>query len=712
LGIRQQERDMTERVFAPLIVGITGKRELNGKDDAVRAALRTAFELLDKHFKHTPKILLSALAQGTDLIAAEEAVKYADEQRAKNPPGCSWQVVAPLPMPLRLYLEDFDKAHRQRICDLRRRIKVRALPPLRRPVPGSPFDLGEPFTRDALHRQQDGNPRRTDHYEQVGLYISDQCGLLIAVMPGDEEPDKIGGTARIVYYRLRLLFDAACRDIRRRSQVLAPLPLDRPQLGPVWVIDLDALKGGDSPLNAIALWEWDSGEAPAQPAKIEPRPLTRPWNVTRLWLATALNRFNKQVQRTPETKWRENVEGRAGPDRADASSWLRRVRLALSLLQSRYKSQLTKTLSALGLVFIAAIASLEIHIEFERGFPLNLYVTLILLSLAIYVVARALRLQQHSEDYRAVAEALRVQLGWWDAGLREREDRVERTYLAATIGSLGRVRTAVRHLIDSALYVAAAPRPDPVLVRRWVDGQITFFKDRIEERHRALSLVEGLTWFLFIGAFGMAMFLVLIEREATVRKGHDLLVWVGPAHALLVWLSFVVGLFFLYQGLSILARNPSIIPPLWWVPRILSSLPAVAAGCIVAVLLVQAAIMHIHCGWRFDQYCFQPADNHAVYHLAHKLILIAMVGLIALAGALRFRADKLSQEHELFSYRDALLIFFRAADELRDIGDDTSEAAQKRRRDILIAVGREALDENEAWIRAHRLRPLEPIVGG
>jgi hypothetical protein len=130
------------------------------------------------------------------------------------------------------------------------------------------------------------------------------------------------------------------------------------------------------------------------------------------------------------------------------------------------------------------------------------------------------------------------------------------------------------------------------------------------------------------------------------------------------------------------------------------------------VLLVQAAIMHIHCGWRFDQYCFQPADNHAVYHLAHKLILIAMVGLIALAGALRFRADKLSQEHELFSYRDALLIFFRAADELRDIGDDTSEAAQKRRRDILIAVGREALDENEAWIRAHRLRPLEPIVGG
>ena len=87
-------------------------------------------------------------------------------------------------------------------------------------------------------------------------------------------------------------------------------------------------------------------------------------------------------------------------------------------------------------------------------------------------------------------------------------------------------------------------------------------------------------------------------------------------------------------------------------------------------------------------------------------------GIVAVAGALRFRTDRLSHEHELFSYRDALLIFQRAAEELDEIGIDASEAAQARRGDLLLAAGREALDENEAWIRAHRLRPLEPIVGG
>jgi hypothetical protein len=707
---------MAERVFAPLIVGITGKRKLNGKEAAVRAALRQAFELLDRHFRDTPKILLSALAQGTDLIAAEEALRYADEQAKSNPPGCSWQVAAPLPLPPELYLEDFDdEDSERRFKDMLGRVQVDVLEPLLQPVPGHPFERGKPFAPDDLHRTQGANRDRTAHYEQVGLHIADQCGLLIAVMPGGEEPKKIGGTARIVCYRLRGVFDADCRDIRRRSQRLAPLPLDRPQPGPVWVIDLNLLKDGENALSAIALWEPARGEASAQLEKVKPRPLTRSWNVTRLWLAAALDRFNAQVRRTPQTEWRQNVEGRAGSDRGDAASWLRRIRLALSLFQTRYKSRLTKTLAGLALVFIAAIVSLEIHIEFEHV-PVNYYVALISFSLVIYGVARAVRLQQYSEDYRAVAEALRVQLGWWDAGLCGHEDRVERTYLGATTGSLGRVRTAVRQLIDAALYEAPELNPDQKSAQRWIDGQITFFEDRIEKRHKALSWVEGLTWFLFIGALGMALFLMLIEREATVRRAHDLLAWLGPAHALTIGLLLVVGLFLLHQGFGLLARNPSVIMPLIWVIRILSSLPAVAAGCVVAVVLVQAAIMHSHCDWKFDQECGQAiADHHghhAAYHLAHKLILIAMVGIVAIAGAIRFLADKLSLEHELFSYRDALLIFQRAKQELDEIGTDKSPAAQTRRRKILTAIGHEALDENEAWIRAHRLRPLEPIVGG
>jgi hypothetical protein len=97
---------VSDRVFAPLIIGITGKRDLEGKDEAVRAALSAAFDCLDRSFPTTPKILLSALAEGADMLAAEEALRRADRKRESDRPACPWQVVALLPLPLKLYLQD------------------------------------------------------------------------------------------------------------------------------------------------------------------------------------------------------------------------------------------------------------------------------------------------------------------------------------------------------------------------------------------------------------------------------------------------------------------------------------------------------------------------------------------------------------------------------------------------------------------------------
>jgi hypothetical protein len=39
---------------------------------------------------------------------------------------------------------------------------------------------------------------------------------------------------------------------------------------------------------------------------------------------------------------------------------------------------------------------------------------------------------------------------------------------------------------------------------------------------------------------------------------------------------------------------------------------------------------------------------------------------------------------------------------------DRSDHARRQRERIVISLGERALAENEAWIRAHRVRPLEP----
>src|SRR5262249_34839955 len=133
----------------------------------------------------------------------------------------------------------------------------------------------------------------------------------------------------------------------------------------------------------------------------------------------------------------------------DLSSTLRRVRAVLSSVQAKEKDRLTRAARWLAVLFVAAIFALEIHIEFHYQPAIFAYVLLFTSILVIHAYARWRRYQQHSEDYRALSEALRVQLAWWDAGLTGPENRVDRIYLGATGGSLGRVRTALRHLIDA-----------------------------------------------------------------------------------------------------------------------------------------------------------------------------------------------------------------------------------------------------------------------
>jgi Ca2+/Na+ antiporter len=700
-----------------LIIGITGKRDLQGKDAAVGAAFRELFELLDERFSHTPKILLTALAKGADTIAAEEALAHAERQRNSSPRGCAWKVAVVLPMPIEHYEKDFDAAGKEKLRDLCSRVRSEPLDPLHqpefldplhRPDPTSRFAMGTPFTWEEL-ALGNGNPHRADHYEQVGLHISDQCGLLIAVMPRCEKPGKIGGTARIVDYRVKAKPDQTCRDIARRSQVLAPLPLDRSQPGPAWVIDLDGLDTAEKPkLGAVELWEPVTGheyaesEQASEPAKhpiaIRKTPLTRDGpEFERLWLASAIETFNVRLAR------RERGQGGTLPENRSASDILNELRDELSSEQGRDKNRLTKTVFRLAALFVVAIVILEVHIEFAVTSAIIFYVVLFTVILALYGYGRSRRYQQYTEDYRAVAEALRVQAAWWGAGLSGREHRVDRTYLGATGGSIGRVRTAVRHLIDSALLAGSPPRPSPGTAEDWIIEQIEYFGDRIGKRHRRLSLVEDASWFLFVGSLGIALFVALAASGQITEALVESISWGSPGRVLFDSAVIAAGLFFAHRDVASFARSATLSVRRRRSVNMVNAVIAILAGFVISVGLHEAAVLAHDAGCPF-------ASDTGVF--AHRLTLIVMVAAAAVAGAYRFYAEKMSEEHELFSYRDALVTFRRAQEDLKETEGDASEAAKDRRNDILLAIGKEALKENEAWIRAHRLRPLEPLVGG
>lgn len=659
-----------DRPAASIIVGICGKRSLEGKDEAVRAAVAAIFGEVDRRFPATPKILLTALAEGADRIAADEALGRAH-----------WSTTAILPLEPDLYCQDFDPAGagalRARLADPR--LRVTTLPTLIDERTGDPF--GPP---GLLRKPNVANSFRALHYEQAGLYIANASTLLICVMSGDEQAGKIGGTARIASYRTSGKLDRDARHVIEHSRVLSPVaPLAVPNARPLWLVDLNFLSTTGAPAGR-APFEIRDGSVQSEATSPQDR-ITRS-----LRLASAIDRFNRRassVQVTP-----------SGIDTLDAANYLCRLRSSVSRIQIRAASRMRSAVAILAGLFALAVLSWEIFAErhqFIAGSAgIIFYAGFVAMAIGVHFLARWKLWQPIAEDYRAVSEALRVQIAWWEAGLVGPKFRADNYYLERARGTFGLVREAVCAMIDTAVLVAPLPKPVPNSETAWIKGQIQFFGEHIRKRRSQLIRVELGSWFLFLSSFGSAIFLLSLEIFLREHRLQPLLEhYRTPAMAAASGIAALSGAVLLIvfaeaspQTIMSLSsqRSPLLRPRTW--------LGAVFIGLALSVAI----------------FCVFPAAD-----TGEAAVAIAQVFFATAAGAIRYIAEKLSWEVELRGYEDAADVFETALDELGKITDGKRPDPKKdeRRRQIIFQLGIRALAENENWLRAHRERPLEPVIG-
>lgn len=651
-----------------ILIGIAGKRDVNGKDEFVRASISRIFDQLDDSFPITPKILLTALADGTDKIAFDCA-------RSRE----NWSTVAVLPLSLDLYAQDFSPAGadwlRARLEDPTLKLKV--LPPL------IDSRTGKPFVAADLERQPGfSNPARRLHYEQVGLYIAREATVLIGVMPRSERADKIGGTARIAKFRVSGELDDIARNVMEHSQILsAAPPLDIVHSGPLWLIDLDSPPGPDNVLQKALFETCDKSGTWRQ---LPYRKLQRS-----LRLAASVERFNRRALKMTRR------EAPATTQASNATAVLRRIRSKVAAIQRREIGYVRLVTIFLAAVFVAAVSSWELFAEHEEAWPwLFAYVLLVCSAVVAYLTARLKLWQPIAQDYRAVAEAVRVQIAWWEAGLIGPQFLVDDHYLARARGSLSLVRQAVRTLTNSAAFTAAAPTRVPGSENLWIDDQIEFFSQRIAKRQSELVSAEFVSWLLFLASLGSALLLLLQLAPPTGLSGATDLIrnMRRPVAAAVVgsMIAACIASWFLVAWMPL----PVTGPPTRRRPLLKSG------GLLGALFVGLAAAAGLS--------SFVGAGKSGI-----ELVSAVVVVFAALAGAIRYRAEKLSWEAELRGYEDALEVFERAKSVLHSV--ETSNWGRDRkdqtRNQIIFALGKEALTESENWLRAHRERPLEPLVG-
>jgi hypothetical protein len=261
-----------------------------------------------------------------------------------------------------------------------------------------------------------------------------------------------------------------------------PLGAYVPDIGPVYQI-VTPREGQPMPPDAFTIRE------------LYPERFTGDKNFERDFLRamSCYDMFDRDLSRSPEVESSDQLEG----------LFARSDHLA-NKLQTSY-------LRALGFLYFAAFVAGGLQLVFSGAFGLVAKILILAFAFACFVFIRRLDYENRYQDYRAVAEGLRVQFAWLDAGLIKL--RVEASYLRMQQGELAWIRMALRTAYY--LYVRgqrSATSLNPKGVADWIGGQRDYYdrSSQREARRARAYQVCGLAATAIALAFSIAALIALI----------------------------------------------------------------------------------------------------------------------------------------------------------------------------------------------------------
>ena len=515
----------------PLVIGVTGHRDLRDQDvakierqvAAVIAGLRRDYLGDDGE---TPIIVLSALAEGADRLAARVAIAHGA------------RLIAPLPMPLDEYRRDFEpglKAGNMAEFDA---LFAQAIAAPVMPLHGTSVEV--------LRNDQD---KRNEQYRALGIFITQHCHVLLALWDGNEKDMSPGGTAEVVTFKRRgipLGVSGSARVSLDASEVGPVIDIVTPRVKETSSTDqvsvrpwgkavISRFRGGIarrvwrhvaefgahlgrrdvederarlSPEDRRELETWESFEALID--------LTRQFNRDAAALSKKPDGPSRMAQSVdylfsdPEGGMVDGVDAKTHA-MGLAPLWCRLYATADTLAleqQSQFKWD-WKLLFGFGFIAFFCFAMFT-HAGYVNKIFLGTYLATFVVLLIVYLRAVLGQHQERYLDYRALAEALRVAVYWklLGIGARYRDAKTGSSGHDATVDAnpvemianaypikqpseLAWVKVALRTLerLDRAAG-APANRIDPVghaIARRyWVHGQFAYFK-RQGYRHNSLA---------------------------------------------------------------------------------------------------------------------------------------------------------------------------------------------------------------------------------
>jgi hypothetical protein len=464
----------------PFLIGVVGHRDLVADEiPLIRAAVARLLERLHKENPDVPLRLLCSMAAGADLLVADVAAEIGIE------------IVALLPYARALCRKDLEsEAERRnfdRLCDL-----------------SDVVELSVPDHAEAQDVER-SNEARDRQLQRAGALIARYSGLMIAVWNG-ADTDFRAGTARAIEFRRRGVIPTGDPRVFPRDALLSPRGDDLN-----FEVRCSRLSQ-PSPAGVTVLGFTGSHSSGGE-------------EIPRLLRTTfeRLAEFNRDVD-SFGTQIAGNGRRLSQPSPTPIPGtlqYLDRLFTAADWLGSYHRRCFTLALRSRYLLW-ALMAFLLIAFKkdsFGRAAIAEITgVLLVFLSgtlLAIWAHRRAWH--RKYLDYRALAEALRVDFYWELAGVRKEFDGefAHESFLQKQDAELQWIRNAMRAVsLELAIHPSGSITEGFAFVyAHWIGddhpssgaGQMSYYRQRLHRLTRALHVSERIDRMLLFGGLVLAL---------------------------------------------------------------------------------------------------------------------------------------------------------------------------------------------------------------
>lgn len=470
---------LTKSTLIPIYLGITGHRDILESDKPkLKQLIKAVIEEKKKQCPNTPVVILTPLAEGADCLAAQAALE------------CGIPFVVPLPMPVDEYRKDFTNSTTlNEFNSLLEKAK-------------NWFEL--PLTNGiSVKDLQDSYEKRNDQYFEMGMFISRNSHLLVALWDGVHS-NKHGGTSHVVDLKKSGLPSTESNG----NKILRYL-----QTGSIYHI-VTPRKSNPNPEDAFAVrmiypdYQWNDS---SRPEEIDSQLLSHIESLNKD-IVELTPKLKSRIDQSEKYLYKDNDVVYNNPE----LSCIARIFAITDILSTYFQQKRYFALKVLLTLVVLAFLFFQIYVEFwHKPLMLLLYPLTMGIGALWFLNAHQKRYEQKHEDYRALSEAFRVQFFLLLAGkftnvadhyLQKHKGELEwviyvlRAYLLKTSANIGPDLKGSNNLGREELNFIKA---------NWVEDQLIYYKKTNKKYHITYEKLEKLANGFFLSALSAASFLFL-----------------------------------------------------------------------------------------------------------------------------------------------------------------------------------------------------------